>query len=340
MGKSAEISEGFPEADYWESEDDRVHCLLCPQDCRIADGRAGICRVRENSGGILRSTNYAQVTSATIDPIEKKPLYHFRPGSKILSLGTFGCNLSCGFCQNFTISQGNPLTQEFSPEEAVRAAEDERNRGNVGLAYTYSEPIVWFEYVRDTAKLAREHDLANVLVTNGQIREEPLEELLPLIDAMNVDIKAMSDDFHRKLCGIGSGEQARRSVEMAWGRCSVEITNLLVTDENDREEDVRELVGWASSVSVDLPLHISRYHPAHEFDAPPTPVGRIERAAKIAREKLNYVYVGNVAVDGGGDTVCPECGELAVTRSGYRTQARLTDQGTCLSCGGSVNVAI
>jgi pyruvate formate lyase activating enzyme len=328
------------EADYWEQEDERVHCLLCPQDCHIADGRAGICRVRLNEGGALRTANYAQVTSAAMDPIEKKPLYHFHPGSMVLSLGTFGCNLGCQFCQNYTISQGEPPAQTMSPEEAVSRAEGARSRGNIGIAYTYSEPVVWFEYVRDTSKLAHEAGLKNVMVTNGLIREEPLEELLPLTDAMNVDIKAMDDEFYRSLCGIKSGEASKRTVERAWDRCSVEITTLLVTDENDSEDEVRRLVDWAASVSPDLPLHLSRYRPTYKMSAPPTPVDRIQRAAEIAREKLNYVYVGNVMVSGGGDTVCPECGEVVVSRNGFAATNRLTEQGSCPDCGSSVNVTV
>ncbi len=338
--RGKEEERAWEEASWWEAAGERVHCLLCPQDCRIAEGQVGICRVRANVEGTLRSTNYAQVTSAAMDPIEKKPLYHFHPGSQVLSLGTFGCNLGCMFCQNYTISQGTPAAQTMEPEEAVERAESARARGNIGIAYTYSEPIVWFEYVRDTATLAREAGLKNVLVTNGLIREEPLEELLPLIDAMNVDIKAMDDEFYRSLCGIRSGEAARRTVEMAWDRCSVEITNLLVTDENDSEDAVRELVDWAVSVSPDLPLHLSRYHPTYKMTAPSTPVDRIERAAEIARERLDYVYVGNVMVDGGGDTVCPDCGSVVVRRSGYATSDRLTEEGACSDCGRSVHVTV
>ncbi|MGC9317932.1 MAG: AmmeMemoRadiSam system radical SAM enzyme [Armatimonadota bacterium] len=326
------------EADWWEADEERVHCLLCPQDCRIAQGRVGICRVRKNVGGTLRTINYAQVTSAAMDPIEKKPLYHFHPGSMILSLGTFGCNLTCEFCQNYTISQGQPATQTLRPEEAVQSALDARDRGNIGIAYTYNEPIIWYEYVRDTAQLAHEEGLKNVLVTNGLIQQEPLEELLPLIDAMNVDIKSMDDAFYRKLCGIRSGERARRTVELSIDRCAVEITNLLVTDENDSEEDVRRLVEWAAGVSPDLPLHLSRYRPAYKFTAPPTPTERIQRAAEIARESLHYVYVGNVMVDGGGDTLCPECGEVVVRRQGYSTVSRLTEDATCPKCGSRINV--
>lgn len=328
------------EADWWEADGDRVHCLLCPQDCRIAQWRAGVCGVRIHESGALRTLNYGHVSSAALDPIEKKPLYHFHPGAIILSLGTFGCNLKCRFCQNFTISQGKPPTDYWPPEQAVRAALETRNRGNIGIAYTYNEPIIWFEYVRDTARLVKEAGLKNVLVTNGLIREEPLEELLPFIDAMNVDIKAMSDEFYRSLCGINSGEQARRTVEIAFGRCHVEITNLLVTDANDSEEQVRALVDWAASVSPDLPLHISRYRPSYKHAAPPTPVDRIERAVEIAREKLNFVYAGNVVIEGGSDTVCPNCGATAIERSGYSARSHVTDTGACAVCGRGLNVTL
>ena len=341
MGRRAASADSrAPEAAFWEKDGERVHCLLCPQDCRIAEGRVGICRVRKNVGGTLRTINYAQVTSAGMDPIEKKPLYHFHPGSSILSLGTWGCNLGCMFCQNYGISQGEPATQTLSPEQAVKAALDARSRGNIGIAYTYSEPIVWYEYVRDTAKLAHEAGLRNVLVTNGLIREEPLEELLPLIDAMNVDIKAMDDAFYRKLCGMRSGEQARRTVEAAWGRCSVEITNLLVTDENDAEEQVRALVDWAVSVSEDLPLHLSAYRPMYKMTAPATPIDRLQRAAEIARERLNFVYVGNVWLPDGSDTVCPDCGKVAVERNGFDARSHLTAEGACAECGRDLNVTV
>jgi len=328
------------EAAWWEPEGDQVHCLLCPQDCHIGPWRLGRCRVRRNLEGALRTVNYARITSAAMDPIEKKPLYHFRPGTQILSLGTFGCNLGCRFCQNFTISQGEPPTQELTPGQAVELAQDARSRGNIGIAYTYNEPIVWFEYVRDTAALARAAGLANVLVTNGLIREGPLEELLPLVDAMNVDIKAMDDEFYRSLCGISSGAQARRTVELAFGRCHVEITNLLVTDANDSEEDVRALVDWAASVSPDLPLHISRYRPSYKHTAPATPVDRLQRAVEIARAQLNFVYAGNVMLDGGSDTICPDCGATGVARRGYSVSSRLSGTGACGECGRALNVAL
>lgn len=325
---------------HWRAEGERIACGLCPHACRIADGNTGVCRVRRNVAGTLRSLNYGQVTSAALDPVEKKPLYHFYPGSLILSLGTWGCNLSCRFCQNWQISQGSPRAQHVSPQLAVEHALELRSRGNIGIAYTYSEPIVWYEYVLDTARLARAAGLKNVLVTNGLIEEEPLRELLPLVDAMNVDIKSISDDFYRRLCGISSGRAARRTVELAWGHCAVEITNLLVTDANDAEDDVRALVDWAASVSPFLPLHFSRYRPEYRHTSPPTPVDRIQRAIQIAREKLHYVYAGNILLDGASDTLCPSCGAVAVARSGYDVHSRLTGDGRCPGCGGDVHVLV
>jgi pyruvate formate lyase activating enzyme len=332
--------ESLRECAYWQTEGDKIVCGLCPRKCRIAEGATGVCRVRKNVGGTLRSTNYARVTSVALDPIEKKPLYHFHPGAQILSLGTFGCNLSCRFCQNWQISQGSPPTQALSPDEAVQTALEMAGRGNIGIAYTYNEPIIWFEYVRDTAALAREAGLKNVMVTNGLIEEEPLEELLGLVDAFNVDIKSMDDDFYRRLCGIGSGAVARRTVEQAFGRAAVEITCLLVTDENDGEDDVRALVDWAASVSPDLPLHLSGYRPAYKHNAPPTPIERIVRAVEIGREKLNYVYAGNVMIAGGDDTICPRCGETVIERHGYTTTSRLTADGRCAKCGGPINAVV
>ncbi len=325
---------------YYEQAGDRLACGLCVHECKIAEGKTGVCRARKNVGGTLRSLNYARVTSVALDPIEKKPLYHFHPGSQILSLGTFGCNLSCAFCQNWTISQGNPGTREFSPQEALRAAQETVDQGNIGIAYTYNEPIIWYEYVYDTGKLIKDAGMCNVLVTNGLIQEEPLRELLPLVDAMNVDIKSMDDEFYRKLCGAPSGELARRTVEMAFGKVSVEITNLVVTGENDSEADFRALVDWAAGVSPDLPLHISAYRPAYKFTAPPTPMEKLEMATALAREKLNYVYVGNAFIPGGGDTTCPSCGKVVLSRNGYSTRSGLNEDGSCSECGGSVNVIL
>jgi len=321
---------------YYERLDGEVHCHLCPFECRIADGKTGRCRVRENQGGTLWSLNYARVTSTSIDPIEKKPLYHFHPGKSILSLGTFGCNLTCDFCQNWTISQGSPPTQALTPEEAVDLAEQGRAQGNIGVAYTYNEPVIWYEYVLDTAKLIRERGMVNVLVTNGIIQPEPLQELLPYIDAMNVDIKSISPDFYKKHSG-GDGLAARRTVEMAWGNCAVEITNLIIPGENDSEEDLVGMFDWAASVSPRLPLHLSRYHPAYKLHNPPTPEGTMKVAYELARERLEFVYVGNVHINGTTDTLCPRCGATVVERTGFSAHPLRSD-GRCPSCGEDLGI--
>ncbi|MBC7287992.1 MAG: AmmeMemoRadiSam system radical SAM enzyme [Armatimonadetes bacterium] len=326
-----------PQCRYWQRRDEVVECLLCPWHCKIKPGATGRCGVRYNDAGTLRCLTYGRVTAVNLDPIEKKPLYHFHPGEPILSIGSWGCNLSCVFCQNWSISQQRAPTQDLSPQQAVRLAEELRSRGNFGISYTYNEPFIWFEYVYDTAKLARERGLANVLVTNGIIEEEPLRELLPLIDAMNVDIKSMKDSFYRKLCK-GAVGIAQRTVEIAFGRTHVEITNLVITGENDSDEDFEKLAEWAASVSVKLPVHVSRYFPAYRFDAPPTPLERLQRAVDILREKLAFVYVGNVDLPGGSDTVCPACGKVAIKRRGYYTTVVGLTDGRCSNCGEDLNV--
>ncbi len=327
------------ECRYYESAEGYLQCGLCPWHCRIRPGKTGRCRVRENVDGVLRSLNYAEATSVTMDPIEKKPLYHFFPGTDILSLGTFGCNLSCVFCQNWTISQGRPSTQHIEPEQALKVAEEWRTKaGNIGIAYTYNEPIIWYEYVYDTARLVQEAGMQNVLVTNGIIEEEPLRELLPYIGAMNVDIKAWSDDFYRELCS-GEAWPARRTVEIAVEQCHVEITVLIIPGYNDSDEELTAIFDWAAAVREDMPVHLSRYHPAHKLDAPPTPAETLQRAYELARERLKYVYVGNIFLNGTTDTVCPQCGETVISRSGFSSRlVNMTDEGRCGSCGAGLNI--
>jgi pyruvate formate lyase activating enzyme len=238
--------------------------------------------------------NYGEVTSAGMDPIEKKPLYHFHPASNILSLGTFGCNLSCGFCQNWQISQQRPPTQVILPEEAVRLAQKHVPDGNIGLAYTYNEPFIWYEYIRETAPLIKEAGLYNVLVTNGIVEAEPLEELLPFIDAMNVDIKSMSEKFYLQHCK-GQALPARQTVERAFGCCHVEITTLVIPGLNDSPEEIGRLAQWLSSVNPDIVLHLSRFFPNYKMkDVPPTPLPTLQKARDSALHYLRHVYLGNV----------------------------------------------
>ncbi|HEY3398657.1 MAG TPA: AmmeMemoRadiSam system radical SAM enzyme [Armatimonadota bacterium] len=322
------------EARWWEPQAELAACHLCPWQCRIKPGAVGVCGVRQNQDGRLISLNYGQVTSIGLDPIEKKPLYHFHPGASILSLGTFGCNLSCSFCQNWQISKGRPATQELSPTQAVELAEEYReSQGNIGLAYTYNEPFIWAEYVQDTGTLAHERGLYNVLVTNGVVEAEPLEELLPLIDALNVDIKFWRKEHYQELCG-GPGWQARETVEHAWGRCHVEITVLIIPGYNDAREELENIFTWAAGVSPDLVVHLSRYHPAYKLQVPPTPPEALLMAYQIAKQHLNYVYVGNINLPGTTDTECSDCGATLVERTGMSARpVGLDAEGRCRACG-------
>ncbi len=322
------------EASYYESlEDGKVKCLLCPNFCVIADGKKGTCRVRSNRNGTLHADSYGEVVSLSIDPIEKKPLYHFYPTKPILSTGPNGCNFRCGFCQNSGISQNETFTRSVSAEDLAGLASQD---GSIGVAYTYTEPFIWFEYIRDAGRLVHERGLVNVLVTNGYVNEEPLRELLPLIDAMNVDIKSMKPEFYSKICG-GKLEDVMRTVEIAADSCHIELTNLIITNHNDTDEDFEKLVDWIYSINSSIPLHFSRYFPHYKFTEPQTPVETMRRAYEIAKSKLNYVYMGNIALDKTSDTFCPKCGNTLVARSYYQVKVCGIKNGTCSSCGETVD---
>ncbi|NPV91691.1 MAG: AmmeMemoRadiSam system radical SAM enzyme [Firmicutes bacterium] len=322
--------------DLLENKD--IKCLLCPRACVIKPGKAGVCRVRENRDGELITRNYRVVTSYGMDPIEKKPLYHFYPGTEIFSLGTVGCNLHCQFCQNWTIAHGDPQSVDLSPEAAVEIMERESaRRPCVGIAYTYSEPTVWYEYVLETAELARGKGFKNVLVTNGYIQEQPLRRLLPLIDAMNIDVKGFVEDFYRKWCKGGLAP-VMKTVETAAGSCHVELTNLIIPGLNDSREEITALADWIKSVDPDTPLHLSRYFPNYQLDLPPTPVGTLEMAYDIARERLHYVYLGNVAGSGHSDTVCPSCEQSLIRRRGYQVSLVGLDGRRCSRCGQEIPI--
>lgn len=317
--------------------DKEVRCLLCPQECRIKPGREGVCRVRRNLDGTLYTENYGRYSSIAMDPIEKKPLYHFYPGSLILSLGTKGCNLRCGFCQNWEISQGDPLMREITPQESVDIALKYRGRGCIGIAYTYSEPAMWFEFVLETARVAREKGLANVLVTNGYINPAPLEELLPFVDAMNIDVKAFTEDFYRKVCK-GRLEPVLKVVEMAAGRCHVELTTLIIPGYNDSPDEIGRLVEWIASIDEEIPLHFSRYFPNYKFDDPPTPVETLRMAREIALEKLRYVYIGNVSDERYSTTYCYRCGGEVIRRRGMGVEENRLRDGKCPECGTELKI--
>ncbi len=265
---------------------------LVPHCCQIVNGRTGQCRTRLNEDGQLFSLNYAEISSIALDPIEKKPLYHFFPGKMILSVGTWGCNFHCRFCQNWEIAQGAPPTVNISPERLAELAV-EQGPTNIGVAYTYSEPVVWFEYITDAAKAVRERGLKNVLVTNGFINSGPLQELLPLIDAMNIDVKAFRAPFYDEICA-GELEAVKRTVETAAAQCChVEVTTLVIPGLNDGVDEIGDLAGWLASINPQIPLHLSRYFPRYRMKQPPTPVETMLQVRDVARQYLEYVFLGN-----------------------------------------------
>jgi pyruvate formate lyase activating enzyme len=328
-------------ASYWEAQPEKVVlCLLCPQYCKITPGNVGVCRARKNVAGQLVSLNYGEVTSFALDPIEKKPLYHFYPGSEILSVGTKGCNLSCGFCQNWQISQADAETYSITPAGLAEIVLDYgRKKESVGLSYTYSEPLIWFEFVLETAGLVREKGFKNVLVTNGHVNKDPLKELLPYIDAMNIDVKSFSPEFYGTVCH-GKLEPVLRTAELAREEgCHIEITNLVIPGMNDSEDEIAKLVKWVAEALGDTtPLHFSRYYPAYEFSRPPTPIQTLRKASDIAKNDLKYVYLGNVPGMEGCDTVCYECGKKVIERTVFGVARLSLRDAKCKYCGAPIHI--
>ncbi len=269
-----------------------VHCRLCPAECIIKEGKAGVCGVRVNQKGALYSKVYGKITSRSLDPIEKKPLYHYHPNEFIFSIGTKGCNFYCDFCQNWRISQDPDVpTEDISPDEVIAGTKES---GSFGIAYTYNEPFIWYEFVIETAKLARRSGLENVLVTNGYVNIKPLEELLPYINAMNIDLKAFDDSFYKKLCG-GRLESVLETIKRSARSCHVELTTLVIPGLNDSVEDMKREAEWiCDNTGPETPLHLSRYFPCYKSELPPTPVKILEKLRETAMKKLKYVYLGNV----------------------------------------------
>ncbi len=325
-------------AKYWEKLDGKkVKCTLCPHSCVIPEGRKGICNIRENIDGELIAAGYGRTTSLAMDPIEKKPLFHFKPGSLILSVAPNGCNLKCRWCQNWQISQEVVPTRFIDPKLLVDIAIRENS---VGIAFTYTEPLIWFEYIIDVAKIGKPKGLSMVAVTNGYINPEPLDELLNYIDAMNIDLKAMDDEVYRKLIG-GRLEPVLNTVRTSAKRILIEVTNLLIPGVNDSDDQIKRLVDFIADVDPKIPVHFSRYFPAWKFNAPPTPVKTLLRAREIASEKLDYVYLGNVYIPDAEDTFCPYCGDKLVSRSGfYAKKVGITEDGKCSKCGKDVDIVL
>jgi pyruvate formate lyase activating enzyme len=327
-------------ADYQEAlGNGKVRCRLCPHFCLLNEGEPGKCNVRINREGRLISEGYGILSGISTDRIEKKPLYHFYPGHSILSIGGFGCNLTCDFCQNCGISQ---IDHRILSHHPVRVPEDIVDRAvghadNIGLAYTYNEPSIYFEYMSRCAELIHERELKNVMVTNGYINPEPLDQLLPLMDAFNVDLKSMRNEFYRNRSGASLKPVLDTIKRIAASGVHMEITFLIIPGYNDTRREWDEMIDWlAKNCGRDTILHVSRYFPKYRLNAPPTPISTIGSFIESARKVLPYVYPGN-APNQDSSTYCPGCGNLIIERNLYHTRiAGLDDQASCTSCGNRI----
>jgi pyruvate formate lyase activating enzyme len=332
------------EAYLYESlEDKKVKCNLCSHRCVIKEGRRGICSVRENQTGMLHTLVYGKVIARHVDPIEKKPLFHFLPGTLSYSIATVGCNFRCRFCQNADIAQlptdhkGAIIGDTFTPQEVVAAAKKSDCRS---ISYTYTEPTVFFEFAYDTAKIAHQHQIRNIFVTNGYMTAEALEMINPYLDAANVDLKAFSDRYYKELCGAKLKHVQETLRRMKSYGILVEVTTLIVPGLNDDKGELQDLAGFiAHELGADTPWHISRFHPTYKLtDRPPTPVKTLTMAREIGLDAgLKYVYTGNVPGNTGENTFCYNCGEIVIERWGFQVGSLRIKDGKCSQCGAVVD---
>lgn len=328
------MSEMIREAMFYGSIDKHLlRCDLCPHFCVIPPGEKGRCRSRENIDRHLWAVNYGKALGISWDPIEKKPLYHFNPGSKILSLGPNSCNLSCRWCQNYEISQFDADTIRM-PLDELHALVQKYNPSTKQIAFTYTEPLTWYEYIHDFS--VKYPDVKIVLVTNGFINEEPLAALLPHISAMNIDLKGISEDLYENYCGGKLAAVKNTIIQSYEKKVHLEITLLLIPGLNDSKDDLLELVDFIASLSSDIPLHISAYHPDYLVDSPATRLDDVIRALEIAKRKLNFVYGGNLPVDDLRNTICPDCGTALISRAIFESVSNLIEQGICPDCGKAI----
>lgn len=322
---------------FQEVGDGKVQCLLCPQLCTLTEGKVGKCGVRRNVNGSLVSEIYGKLSAIHYDPIEKKPLYHFHPGNTILSIGSIGCNLSCSFCQNCDISQADvsrfPWLKDHTPEDIVRTAAE--HKSNMGIAFTYNEPTISFEYMLEVARLAKDMGLKTAMISNGFINADPLLELIPVLDAFNIDLKAFREEFYEIHTGAKLTPVLETLKILSEAGKHIEITNLVIPGLNDDPGVFSEMIDWiASSLGAFTVLHLSRYFPHHELTADPTPLETLKDFHAIAKRQLHYVYLGNVASYKGQQTRCPACGALLIDRTGYHTELKsITPDAKCRKCG-------
>ena len=331
-------------ARFWERKDDKkVKCTLCPHGCVIYEGKRGICRVRENKGGKLYTLIYGSASSVAVDPIEKKPLYHFYPGSYVFSMGTVGCNLSCKHCQNYSISAVGPEDIYLREMEVEEVADLAIRYGCKGIAWTYNEPTIWHEFALDASKIAKKKGLYAVYVSNGYINEEPFREIGSYLDAINVDVKAFSDEFYRKITG-GRLEPVLNTCKLAKEiGLHLEITYLVIPGLNDSDNEIRKFCRWVvEEISADTPVHFTRFFPHFKMtDRPPTPLDTLKKAFSIAKEEgLKYVYIGNVPHGDYENTYCPRCGALLIERYGFSSSIIDLDGNRCGKCGEKIPIVV
>ena len=315
---------------YEQSEDSKVICHLCPAECLLALDKVGICNCRFNKNGKLMTDNYAEVVALAVDPIEKKPLYHYYPSQNILSIGANGCNFGCLNCQNWEISQENVTTKTVLPEQLVSLAKE---HNSIGVAFTYTEPFIWYEYIYESAQLLKKNNLSVVLVSNGYINQKPLKKLLPFIDAINIDLKSMDSNFYKKICKGKLQPVLDTIVTIANSDTHLELTNLVIPGYNDSEDQIEKLVDFVASLSEYIPMHFSAYHPDYKMTAPATSEEMLYKAAEIARKKMKYVFVGNIGCHRYTDSHCPNCSNLLIRRLGYKTEVVGLDVSHCTQCG-------
>ena len=313
-----------------------VSCFLCQRRCYLKKGETGYCHARKNDSGTLCPLNYGKCVSYAVDPIEKKPFYHFAPGSPVFSFAAAGCNFRCEHCQNWEISQPEKIFgQEIAPRQLVDMA---LRTGSKGIAYTYTEPTIFYEYAKDTAILAREEGLYNVFVTNGYMTPEAIESM-DWLDAARIDLKAFSDKFYREVCGGAHLEPVLKSIKLLHSKMHIELITLLIPTLNDSDEEIRALSKWVRELGRDVPLHFTGYYPANRMTIPPTPVETLERARKIAMEEgLHYVYTGNRPGGPGESTYCPACGERVIHRMGMQMLENRLVKGKCPKCKAALPV--
>jgi pyruvate formate lyase activating enzyme len=317
---------------------DKLECLLCPHHCKLDIGKTGICGVRKNTGEKIELTTYGVLSGYSLDPVEKKPLYHFFPGHNILSIGSFGCNMKCDFCQNFHISQKVPesLIPEVTINKIIKDALSTEK--NIGIAFTYNEPIIWFEYMKDVAEAAKKEGLYTVMVSNGYVNSAPLKEIMEFIDAFNIDLKAFNNTFYRKLTGAELEPVKDSLKQIVRSGKHLEITTLVIPGLNDDEEEMKLQSEWmAGELGEDIPFHLSRYFPTYKRDNPPTTEASLKKLFDIASGNLDYVYMGNSHSNTGQNTSCSMCGTEVTIRSGFKTRLlNLDEDGKCTCCGNLV----